>query len=144
MRMHLRWRWGFAVLECMHARSLQSCPTLCNPMDCSPPGSSVWMILQARILEWVAMLSSRGSSWPRDWTHVSYVACISRQVLYPSTTWEAPCSGCSVWFPPISTQHPWHSLGKYQHWIDLEVEFWAANRNGKGGNWQESDWSDRL
>ena len=47
-------------LECMHGKSLQSCPTLCDPMDCSPPGSSVQGSLQARILEWVAMLSSRG------------------------------------------------------------------------------------
>ena len=44
------------------AKSLQSCPTLCNPMDCSPPGSSAHGILQARILEWVSMPSSRGSS----------------------------------------------------------------------------------
>ena len=49
-------------LECVHGKSLQSCPTLCNPMDCSPPGSSVQGILQARILEWVAMPCSRGSS----------------------------------------------------------------------------------
>ena len=48
----------------MHAKSLQLCPTLCNPMDCSPPGSSVHGILQARILEWVAISSSRGSSPP--------------------------------------------------------------------------------
>ena len=45
----------------------QSCPTLCD-LDCSPPGSSVHGILQARILEWVAISFSRGSSWPRDWT----------------------------------------------------------------------------
>ena len=44
----------------------QSCPTLCDPMDYSPPGSSVHGILQARILEWVAISSSRGSSQPRD------------------------------------------------------------------------------
>ena len=42
---------------CMHAKLLQSCPALCEPMDCSPPGSSVHGILQARILEWVAMRS---------------------------------------------------------------------------------------
>ena len=53
---------------------IQLCPTLCDPMDCSPPGSSVYGILQARILEWVAISSSRGSSWPRDWTRVSWVA----------------------------------------------------------------------
>ena len=50
------------VCVCARAKSLQSCPTLCDPMDCSPPGSSVRGILQARILEWVAMPSSRGFS----------------------------------------------------------------------------------
>ena len=51
-------------------------------MDCSPPGSSVHGILQARILEWVVMPSSRGSSQPRDRTHISYVSCIGRHFLY--------------------------------------------------------------
>ena len=50
---------------------LQSCLTLCNPTDRSPPGSSVHGVLQARILEWVATLCSRGSSQPRDQTQVS-------------------------------------------------------------------------
>ena len=48
----------------MHARSLQSCLTLCDPLDFSPPGSSVYGILQARLLEWVAMSSSRDLSDP--------------------------------------------------------------------------------
>ena len=61
-----------AVLCC--AKLLQSCPTLCDPMDCSPSGSSVHRILQARILEWVAISFSRGSSRPRDRTQVSYIA----------------------------------------------------------------------
>ena len=52
----------------------QLCPTLCNPMDCSAPGFSVCGILQARILEWVAMPSSRGSSQPRDRTQGSHTA----------------------------------------------------------------------
>ena len=52
----------------------QSCPALCDPRDCSPPGSSVHGILQARILEWVAMPSSRGSSPPRKRTSVSYAS----------------------------------------------------------------------
>ena len=47
------------------------CPTLCNPMNCSPPGSSVHEIFKARMLKWSAIFSSRGSSWPRDWTHFS-------------------------------------------------------------------------
>jgi len=62
-------------------KSLQSCPTLCHPMDCSLPGSFVHGILQARTVEWVAMPSSRGSSLPRDRTCVSYISCIGRQVL---------------------------------------------------------------
>ena len=52
----------------------QSCLTLFNFVDCSPPGSSVHGILQARILEWVAIPFSRGSSWPRNWTRVSCIA----------------------------------------------------------------------
>ena len=52
----------------------QLCPTLCNPTDCSPPGSSVHGILQARILEWVAIPFSRGSSQPRNRTQVSHTA----------------------------------------------------------------------
>ena len=59
-----------------------SCVWLCDVMDCSPPGSSVLKISQARRLEWVAISSSRGSSRCRDWIHVSYVSCIGRQVLY--------------------------------------------------------------
>ena len=53
---------------------VQSCPTLCNPTDCSPPGSSVHGIFQARVLQWVTISSSRGSSRPRDWTQVSHIA----------------------------------------------------------------------
>ena len=52
----------------------QSCPTLCDPLDCSPPGSSVHGMFQARILEWVVMPSSRGSSQTRDQTQVSGIA----------------------------------------------------------------------
>ena len=51
----------------------QSCPTLCDPMDYSLPGSSVHWIFQARVLEWVAISFSRGSSRPRDWTQVSHI-----------------------------------------------------------------------
>ena len=68
---------------CMHAKSLQSCPTLCDPMDRSPPRSSVHEILQARVLEWVAKSSSRGSSQPRDLSCISYVSWMSRQGSLP-------------------------------------------------------------
>ena len=62
-----------SICACTRVKSLQSCPTICDPMDCSLPGSSVHGILQASILEWVALASSRGSSQPRDWTWVYYV-----------------------------------------------------------------------
>ena len=67
---------------CIHAKSLQSYPTLCDPVDSSPPGSSVHGILQERILEWVAMPSSRGSSRPRDQTCVSYISCTGKWVSH--------------------------------------------------------------
>ena len=58
--------WGYtcSLCTCTCAKSLQSCPVLCDPVDYSSPGSSVHGILQARILNWVAMLSSRGSFQP--------------------------------------------------------------------------------
>ena len=72
-------QWNIA---CICTKSLQLCLSLCDPMDCSPPGFSVHGILQARILEWVAISSSRGSSGPRDGTCVSYVSCTGRWVPY--------------------------------------------------------------
>ena len=69
-----------------YAKSLQLCPTLCNPMNYSLPVSSVHGILQARILEWAVISFSRGSSQPRNWTCVS---CIGRQIPYHWATWEA-------------------------------------------------------
>ena len=71
---------------CMRAKLLQPYLILCDPMDCSPSGSSVHGILQARILEWVAMASSRGSSRPRDQTCVSYVSCTGRWVFFTKPT----------------------------------------------------------
>ena len=68
----------------------QSCLTLCDPMDCSLPGSSVYEISQARILEWIAISFSRVSSQIRDWTHVSCIFCIGRQILYHPEPPEKP------------------------------------------------------
>ena len=64
----------FSLTVYLGCEVIQSCPTLCNPMDCSPPGSSLHGILQARVLEWIAISFSRGSSWPRDQTQVSCIA----------------------------------------------------------------------
>ena len=60
---------------CVHAKLLQLCLTLCNPMDWSLPDFCVHRILQARILEWGVISSTRGSSWPRNWTHVTCGSC---------------------------------------------------------------------
>ena len=63
----------FFYLEIVKVKSL-SHVWLCDPMDCSPPGSSIHGILKARVLEWIAISFSRGSSWPRDPTRVSCIA----------------------------------------------------------------------
>ena len=63
----------------------QSCPILCDLMDYSLPGSSVYELSQARTLEWVALYFSTGSSQTRDQTHVS---CVGRRMLYHWATWE--------------------------------------------------------
>ena len=62
--------------------------TLCNPMGCSRPGSSVHGIFQSRMSEWIAISFFRGSSWPRDQTPVSWVSCIGRRILYHCAAWE--------------------------------------------------------
>ena len=80
----------------VHAKSLPSCLTLCNPMVWSPPVSSAYAILQARLLEWVGLPSSRESSQPRDWIWVSYISCFGRQVLYHGSHLGSPVQFSSV------------------------------------------------
>ena len=72
-------RFVFFSFNCL---ATKSCPTLCDPMDGSLPGSSAHGIFQAGILEWIVISFFRASSWPRDWTNISYVTCIGRWVLY--------------------------------------------------------------
>ena len=90
----LKWlgeRGTFSVVcVCVCVLVTQSCLTLCDPMDCNPPGSSVCGILQARILEWAASPFSRRSSQPRDWTQVSYI--VGRFLLS-----ESPGKTCLVY-----------------------------------------------
>ena len=72
---------------------------LCDPIDGSPPGpAAIPGILQARILEWAVIPSSRGSSWPRDRTWVSPVSCIGRRILYHCVTWELSSTKCQQWW----------------------------------------------
>ena len=103
------------ICICMYAKLLQLCPTLCNPLDCSQPVSYVHWISQAKILEWVAMPSSRGSSWLRDQTLISYVSCIVTLVLYliiccPYLKFNCPISfhySC-LWISAFYVTKSWH------------------------------------
>ena len=82
----------FSRAACVSAQSLQSCLTLGDPMDCILPGSSIYEILQARILGWVAMSSSRGSFQPRDWTLICLCLLHCRWILYPWSHLGSPKS----------------------------------------------------
>ena len=89
-------------------------------MDCSPPGCSVHGILQARILEWVAVPAYGGSSPPQDWTHVSFISCIGRWVLYHWATWEAldDANGWSQWIVTLGTSMGLRILcSKLDRWL---------------------------
>ena len=77
------------VCVCVCAKLLQSCLTLCDPIECSLPGSFVHGDSPGKHMEWVAVPSSRRSFHPRDWTPVSYI-CIGRRFFTTRATWEAP------------------------------------------------------
>ena len=96
----ITWIWKWSESEVT-----QSCPTLCDPTDCSLPGSSIHGIFPARILEWVAVSFSRGSSWPRGWTQVLQVT--AGRLFTVWATWESPTW---TWVEPIHT-----ALSKKKH-----------------------------
>ena len=86
----------------------QLCLTLCDPMDYSPPCSSVHGILQARIPAWIAILFSMGSSWPRDWTHISWVSCMQADSILgmADSCWCMAETITILWsnYPPIKSK----------------------------------------
>ena len=127
----------------------QSCPTLCNPVDCSLPGSSVHGIFQVRILEWVAISFSRGSSQPRDRTQVLgrlFIVWATRETLYICIYGHGsyPLSSISNWTflsPQVTAIH-WNKntttrkklmLLPFTHlhdgrpcvWIPIQISMWA-------------------
>ena len=87
---------------------IQLCPTLCNLMDCNPPGSSVHVILQARILEWGAIPFSRGSSWPRDQTWISWTA--GRFFIIWATREEHDCWDFDLYRPLLAKWRLYFSI----------------------------------
>ena len=97
----------------------QSCPTLCNPMDCSRPGSSIHGIFQARILEWVAVAFSKVSSQPRDWAPVS---CIAGRLFF--IIWATEESICQN--PYINIMFPLRI--SFTYFILLHIHYHTKNR----------------
>ena len=88
-----RWEQSLSSLSvcvCVRTRALRCVPTLCHPMACSSLSSSVHGIFHTSILEWVAIFYSKGSSWHRDWMHVSCVSWIGRPILYQLCQLESP------------------------------------------------------
>ena len=107
---------------------VQSCPTLCDPMDCRPPDSSANGILQARIMEWVAIPFSKGSSWPKDWT---LDLCITGRLFTVVTPQETePDLPASVQESPAEV---WVNRGLPQgqgHWIH---QYWELRKSWCAG-----------
>ena len=111
----------------------QLCPTLCDAVDCSPPGFSVHGILQARILEWVATPSSRGSSWPRNQTQVS---CIAGRFF---TVWanreaqgKVKTMGCWLQKARLRTLNRWDQGSRFRNeCICCVVQLWGTPQVGR-------------
>ena len=129
-----------AAPQCPHVcvrTYLLSCLTLCDPMDYRPPGSSVHGILQARILEWAATPSSRGSSRPKNQTLISYVSCIGRRVLYhwhhlgsPLTRPQGGGSGC-VCKPLPAGQDVLGWIGEVGELQSNQTEAWSPGSRAR-------------
>ena len=100
---------------------VHSCLTLCDPMDCSLPGSSVREIFQARILEWVAISFSRGSSQPKDQVQIS---CTSRWILYLWATWNWSYLTIAYWM------HVWANVCSF--WLFSESERFTHGESHTG------------
>ena len=118
----------------------QSSLTLCDPLDCSLSGSSVHGILQARILEWVAIPFSRGSSRPRDWTQLSYTAGIFFTVWATREAHSYPYLCFVYWMVSLLKMEPCLILSTYQNawpggvWstCDWWMNKWKWGRSGSG------------
>ena len=136
----------------------QSCLTLFNPMDCSLPGSSIHGILQARILEWVAISFSRISSWPRDWTWVLRIVGrrftiwatrevpFSSSVMSNSSAWKVLITGddqlfdCYMKFLMYSvktTLKPSTENSKFIEWLFL-TQIPSSERIKQDWKWSSS------
>ena len=123
--------WSLVLsLCCIESEVAQLCPTLCDPVDCSLPGSSIHGILQARILEWVTISFSRGSSQPRDQTWVSR---IGGRCFNLWTSWSIILfSSCNAWeyvfiFWPLADSYWKNSEQKFTLfvWVSIYPDEWT-------------------
>ena len=99
-----------------HACSVSQSRLTLWPCGLYPPGSSVHGILQARILEWVAVSYSSRSSWPRDWTHISCISCIGRWILYHWATWVGWQDAANN---PGGLRHRFPCIWTFGHHVDM-------------------------
>ena len=113
------------VCVCVCVKVAQSCLTPCDPMDCSLPGSSVPGILQARILEGIAILFSRGSSWPKNWTRVS---CIAGRFF---TVWTTSKAGTNY----ILSLFTGNSCPSHQAWLRSNTNSIITDYNISALSW---------
>ena len=124
----------------------QSCLTLCNPMDYSLPGSTAHGIFQAGKMKWVAISSSRGSSWPMDWTCVSCISCIEGWILYHWATWESPT--CSQCFPlpcqPGYLAHQVSALSNHQARVGARREEGLSTCSGLARQCRQPKWTGSV
>ena len=116
---YLTWDIWFSFIHknTFDVQTVQACVLshiwLCDPMDCSPPGSSVHGISQAKIVEQVAISFSSGSSWFRDRTQFFCVSCISGWVLYHWATWEdPPALGCKFLYNLTPPHNSWEQFSQ--------------------------------
>ena len=116
--------------KCIHTNSLQSCSTLCDPLDCKLPGSSVHGILQARILEWIAMPSSRGSSQPRNLMSPALAAEFFTTAAKSLQSWLTLCD-------PMDYNLPGSSVHRI---LQARILEWVAMSSSRGSSWP-MDWT---
>ena len=150
---------GLVIGLCVCAH-VQSCPALCDPMNCCPPGSSLHWILQAKILEWVAISFSRGPCWSRDRTRVSYLSCIGRQTLYQLCHLGMMVIGNKMQFCVCGhdtcahTHAHSHTLAHTWEWVVRAVMFhrkllgggfaWTRPGRIKGKPWAGTKWAQKV